>query len=170
MNLKLRPWRPDELDILVRLANNKNIARFVRDQFPNPYTHEAGAAWLSRRADDNPTQVFAIVPLKNGIEGEPVGSIGIHPQTDIQRKNAELGYWLGEPYWGQGIMTEAIRQIVEYGFRTFDINRIFAIPFGDNIGSQKALEKAGFVLEARFEKTLYKNGEYKDELVYAVRK
>lgn len=170
MNLILRPWRLEDLDILVRYANNYKIASYLRDQFPHPYTHEDGASWIARTADDNPARVFAIVLVEDGVEGEPVGSIGIHPQTDISRKNAELGYWLGEPFWGQGIMTKAIEKIVPYCFLNFDITRIFAIPFGENIGSQKALEKAGFVLEARFESTLFKNGKFQDELVYAVRK
>ena len=82
----------------------------------------------------------------------------------------ELGYWLAEPFWGQGIITRAIGQMVQYGFENFDITRIFARPFGTNIGSQKALKKAGFLLEARFEKTLFKNGQFLDELVYALRK
>ena len=81
-----------------------------------------------------------------------------------------MGYWLAEQYWGQGIITEAIRQMAEYSFTTLDIDRIFARPFGTNTASQRALEKAGFILEARFEKTIFKNGEYQDELFYAVRK
>ena len=82
----------------------------------------------------------------------------------------ELGYWLAEPFWGNGIITEAIQQIVKYGFETFDITRIFARPYGYNIASQKALEKAGFTLEARFVDTFFKNGKFEDEWVYAVRK
>ena len=81
-----------------------------------------------------------------------------------------MGYWLAEPFWGKGIITGAVRQMLEYGFKTFDINRIFARPFGTNIASQKVLEKTGFVLEARFEKTFFKNGEYLDECVYAIRR
>ena len=99
-----------------------------------------------------------------------MGGIGVHPQTDIHFKNAELGYWLAEPLWGQGIITKAILQMVDYGFKTYDITRIFARPFGTNIGSQKALEKAGFTLEGRFEKSLFKNDEYVDELIYAIRR
>ena len=60
--------------------------------------------------------------------------------------------------------------MVDYGFQHWDINRIFARPFGTNIASQRVLEKAGFVLEARLEKTIFKNGEYLDELIYAVRR
>ncbi|MDV7400217.1 GNAT family protein, partial [Arthrospira platensis SPKY1] len=77
--------------------------------------------------------------------------------------------WLAEPFWGRGIVTEAIKQVVDFAFNTYDINRIFARPFGTNIASQRVLEKAGFTLEARLEKTLYKNGEYLDELIYSVR-
>lgn len=73
-------------------------------------------------------------------------------------------------FWGNGIITKAIGKIVEYGFKNFDITRIFARPYGTNAASQRVLEKAGFVLEGRFEKTLFKNGEYKDELIYAIRK
>jgi RimJ/RimL family protein N-acetyltransferase len=81
-----------------------------------------------------------------------------------------MGYWLAEDYWGKGIMPEAIRQMVEYSFNNLDIDRIFARPFGINIASQRVLEKAGFILEARFEKTILKNGEHLDEMYYAVRK
>ena len=88
----------------------------------------------------------------------------------MHRKNAELGYWLAEPFWGNGIITKAIVQIVEYGFMNFDITRIFARPYGTNEASQRVLGKAGFTFEGKFEKTLFKNGEYKDELIYAVRR
>ena len=77
---------------------------------------------------------------------------------------------MAEPFWGQGIITKAIIQMVDYGFTTWDITRIFARPFGTNIASQRALEKTGFVLEAKFEKCLFKNNEYVDELVYAIRR
>ncbi|AGY53033.1 putative N-acetyltransferase YoaA [Bacteroidales bacterium CF] len=110
---------------------------------------------------DNPIKVFAIE-----IEGEAAGSIGIFPQTDIHEKSAEIGYWLSEKYWRNGIMSSAVRDIVKYGFDTFDIVRIYAKPFSSNERSQRVLEKAGFALEARLKKALYKNGEFMDELIY----
>jgi RimJ/RimL family protein N-acetyltransferase len=99
-----------------------------------------------------------------------VGSIGLHLQTDILRKNAEIGYWLAEDYWGKGIVTDAIHQIVKYGFENLDIVRIFARIYGTNIPSQKVVEKCGFKLEGKYDKTLFKNGEFLDELIYAIRK
>ena len=165
MDLKLRPWAMSDLGDLVRYANNQNIAKNMMDQFPNPYTVENGKAFIEFANKNTPANIFAIV-----VDRQAVGGIGLHLQSDVSRKNAELGYWLAEPFWGKGIVSKAIPQMVAYGFKQFNINRIFARPFGTNIGSQKVLEKAGFKLEGRFEKTYFKNGEFLDELVYAIRK
>ena len=164
MEIKLRKWSETDLDSLVKYANNSNVAKWLTNGFPHPYTLEDGKAYLTMIANDNPVKVFAI-----DVNGEAVGSIGIFPQTDIHEKNAEIGYWLAEKYWRQGIMSKAIREIVKYGFQTFDIVRVFARPFSTNLKSQRVLEKAGFVLEARLKKALFKNGEFMDELIYAKR-
>ncbi|OFX59709.1 MAG: GNAT family N-acetyltransferase [Bacteroidetes bacterium GWA2_30_7] len=165
MQFTLRPWNINDLDSLVRYANNYKIAKNMSDGFPHPYTIESGKTFIENASKQNPVHYFAI-----DINREAVGAIGFMPQTDIHRKNAELGYWLAESFWGKGIIPNAIKEIVEIAFKNFDINRIFARPFGSNLASQKVLEKAGFKLEARFEKSLIKNGEYEDELVYAIRK
>ncbi|RYF91302.1 MAG: N-acetyltransferase, partial [Chitinophagaceae bacterium] len=157
MQFTLRPWALTDIDNLVEFANNASIARFMTNKFPHPYTTEAATNFIAYAMQGNPVGIFAIE-----VEGKAVGGIGIHPQADIECKNAEMGYWLAEPYWGKGIVTEAVKQMCAYGFKNFDINRIFARPFGSNLASQKVLSKAGFVLEASFEKTLFKNGEYLD--------
>jgi [ribosomal protein S5]-alanine N-acetyltransferase len=165
MNFSLRPWDLNDLESLVQFANNIKIAKNMTDLFPHPYTVEKGREFIEYAAKGNPPNILAIE-----VNGKAAGGIGIHPQSDIYRKNAELGYWLAEPYWGKWIITNAIIQMVDYGFKNWDITRIFARPFGTNIGSQKVLEKAGFTLEGRFDKTLFKNGEFVDELVYAIRR
>lgn len=165
MQFTLRPWSLSDIDSLVEYGNNFNIAKNMRNAFPHPYTKEAGIRFIEKMKQFNPAQVFTI-----DINGKASGGIGIFPQDDIMCKNAELGYWLAEPFWGKGIITMAIKEMVSYGFKTFDISRIFAIPFGSNIASQKALEKAGFKLEAKLENTIFKNGGYQDELIYAVRR
>ncbi len=162
MTFHLRKWNEADLDSLVKHANSINIAKWLTNGFPYPYTYESGKAYLSMIVNDNPTKIFAIE-----VNGKAVGSIGLYPQSDIHEKNAEMGYWLAEEYWGKGIMTKAIREIVDYGFETFDIIRIFARPFSTNLRSQRTLEKAGFKLEARLYKALFKNGEFMDELIYA---
>ena len=165
MEIKLRPWELSDLTSLVKYANNPKIAGNMTDAFPSPYTEESGRAFISMAQKGVSAYLMAIE-----VEGEAVGGIGIHRQSDIMRKNAELGYWLAEPFWGQGIITAAIKDMVAYGFSHFEFTRIFARPFGNNVASQKVLQKAGFTLEATFEKTLIKNGELQDELIYAIRK
>lgn len=164
-NYFLRKWQESDLKCLVKYANNYNISKFLTNGFPHPYTEQDGKAFIASVINDNPVKIFAI-----DIKGEAAGSIGIFPQTGIHCKNAEIGYWLAEVYWGYGIMPRAIKQIVEYGFKTFDIDRIFARPFGTNVKSQKVLEKAGFELEARLENVLFKEEQFIDELIYAKRK
>jgi [ribosomal protein S5]-alanine N-acetyltransferase len=165
MDFTLRPWRKSDLKFLLKYADNPRIAMNLTDMFPHPYTRKSGRTFLRMTRKYHPIRIFAIE-----VNGEVVGSIGLFPLSDIRRNNAEIGYWLAEPFWGKGIMTEAVKQMVEYGFKTFNINRIYAGTFGRNTGSQRVLEKAGFKFEARFEKTFVKNGELIDEVVYAFRK
>lgn len=165
VQLILRPWTLDDLDILVRYANNKKIADNLTDAFPHPYTREDGMAYINNFGNEHPARVFAIE-----VDGIASGSIGIFPQSDVHRKNAEMGYWLAEDYWGRGITTEAAKRTIEYGFKTFDISRIYARPYSTNLASQRVLEKAGMKLEGRFEKALFKNGQFLDELIYSILK
>jgi [ribosomal protein S5]-alanine N-acetyltransferase len=165
MNIQLRPWELTDLENLVRYANNLRIAQNLTDSFPFPYTFRDGENFIARVNANIPVTVFAII-----FNEEAIGSIGLFPQQDIFRKNAELGYWLAEPFWGKGIMVEAVKQTVQFGFNNLPLDRIFARPFGTNLASQKVLEKAGFVLEATLKGTILKNGVVLDEMIYAVRR
>lgn len=161
----LRPWNIEDLNTLVNYANNWNIAKNMTDKFPFPYSKSDGKTFIEFATKEVPIHIFAI-----DIEGQAVGGIGIHPQHDIYRKNAELGYWLAEPFWGQGIITNAIKHAINFAFEIYDIDRVFARPFGTNTPSQRVLEKNNFVLEGKFEKVLIKDGELIDELIYAIRR
>ncbi len=89
-------------------------------------------------------------------------------QEDVSCKSGELGFWLGEPYWGQGIMTGSIKQICEKAFDESDLVRIYARPFADNQKARRTIEKAGFHLEGVFQKSIYKNGKLQDSCMYAL--
>ncbi len=161
----LRPFRMDDLASLVQHANDASIAANLTDAFPHPYTEENGRAFLE--------EAIKPIPFRRCIDigGACCGAIGLHPKPDLWRRNMELGYWLAREHRGKGIMTEAIRQMVQLGFADFpEITRIYATPFGSNIASQKALEKAGFTLEANLIGTLVKHGVVQDEWIYAVRR
>lgn len=161
----LRPFRPDDLAALVKYANDPTVAANLTDAFPHPYTEEHGRAFIEQAL--NGPALRRCIAMNDAC----VGAIGLHPKADLWRRNLELGYWLAAAHRGQGIMTEAIRQMVALGFAAFpEVTRIYATPFGTNIASQKALEKAGFTLEAKLFGTLVKNGKVEDEWIYAVRR
>ena len=162
----LRPWKLDDLPSLVKYANDPTVADNLMDTFPHPYTEEDGKAFLQRVMAQDPQRVLAI-----DVQGETVGAVGIHPQGDVYRRNAELGYWIAAHMRGKGIMTEAVKQATVRAFVVLpEIHRVFARPFGSNVASQRVLEKAGFTLEARMTGTFVKNGRVEDELIYALRR
>ncbi|MCU0319705.1 MAG: GNAT family N-acetyltransferase [Flavobacteriales bacterium] len=165
LHFSLRPFRTDAPTAFVMHTNDPTVAANLTDPIPHPYTEAHARAFLE--------EAMQPVPLRRCIEvaGECVGAIGLHPKVDLWRCNMELGYWLAAAHRGKGIMTEAIRQLVPQGFATFpNVMRIVATPFGRNVASQKALEKAGFTLEAKLIGTLVKNGRVEDEWIYAVRR
>jgi RimJ/RimL family protein N-acetyltransferase len=165
MNFNLRPWTINDTESLIKYAGNQQITRFMSDGFSSISTPEGAARFISF-ANSGSDKLYRAIDT----DGEAVGGIGISVQTDIHRKNAELGYWLAEPFWGNGIISRAIPMIVDEAFRTFDINRVFARPFSNNQASHRVLLKAGFQLEAVLEKTVFRNEAYLDEHIYAMRK
>jgi [ribosomal protein S5]-alanine N-acetyltransferase len=157
-NYKLRRWKHGDEAALVKYANNYNVWRNVRDSFPHPYTWEAAQEWVRICQQEEMATVFAIE-----IDNEAVGAVGIIPQRDIYRKNAEIGYWLGEPFWGQGIMPAAVKEMCHYAFQNFDLQRLYAGVFEYNTASMRVLEKAGFERSAILKKWLFKEGKYWDD-------
>lgn len=165
MNIAIRKWTISDLENLQKYANNKNISDNLADAFPNPYTNEDAVKFLERVSNDNPTKIFAIT-----LDNQAIGSIGFFPDSDIHRKNAALAYWIAEPFWGKGVAPKAIKLILEYGFKNFDVVRAYAKPFGRNLNSHRVLEKSGFSLEATLKRSIYKNGQFLDELIYSITK
>ena len=161
----LRPWQRTDAEAVAAAADNPNIAANLRNVFPSPYTL-ADAEWYVGDciAQDGEHQLTRAVM----IEGKAVGSIGVFVKDDVYEKSAELGYWLAEAHWGQGVMTEAVRQICRDAFGRFDILRIFAEPFADNQGSRRVLEKAGFTCEGTMRSGIYKNGRVHSYCMYAL--
>ena len=165
MPIQLRAWRFEDVDSIVKYANNPKIAANLRNGFHSPYTMEDADAFLHSCLDDDEHRRF-VRAIEIG--GEAVGSIGIYRDDDVYCKTAEVGYWLGEPFWGNGIVSAAIRLMCDEAFRRYDILRIYAEPYAYNIGSRRALEKAGFVLEGIKKSSVYKNGTVYDSCMYAL--
>jgi RimJ/RimL family protein N-acetyltransferase len=159
----VRPWGPGDLESLVRHADNRKVWLELRDRFPHPYTRADGEAWLRHAARADPPTDFAIEA-----GGEAVGGIGLVLGSDIERRSAEVGYWLGEEVWGRGLATAALRGLAGHAFGAFDLLRLFAVPFADNLASRRVLEKVGFVLEGVMRQSAVKDGQVKDQALYAL--
>jgi RimJ/RimL family protein N-acetyltransferase len=161
MSVLIRKWNINDIEVLVQIANNINVWNNLRNYFPHPYTIEDAKSWLELVDVEGATLNFAIE-----FEGVLVGGIGLIPNSDVYVMSAEIGYWIGESYWGKGIATEAIRQITEYIFYNFDIIRIYAEVFENNKPSMRALEKNGFYLEGVRRKSILKNGNLMDDYIW----
>lgn len=161
--VSLRRFTLEDKPSLIKMANNWNIVKNLSDAFSQPYTEEDADQFIQSSIDVVPTTRFCIE--KNG---EYVGNIGLHPDSDIYRKNAEIGYFIGEAFWGQGIATQAIKMMVEYGFKELKIHRIQAGVFDYNGASRKVLEKAGFEYEGTAKDGVFKDGKFYDELKFGI--
>lgn len=150
-------------EALVRHANNRKISINLRDRFPYPYTMADARNFLESVVGQKPETSFAIV-----VDGEAVGGIGLTLQSDVGYRSAEIGYWLGEDYWGRGIATEVLTAMTEYAFAKFDLCRLFAHVFEWNPASARVLEKAGYTYEGRLRKSVTKEGRTIDQLMYAM--
>lgn len=159
----IRSWRPRDDRSLVVHANNRNIWRNLRDEFPYPYTQADAEAWIKNATAAIPETAFAVA-----VEGAAVGGVGLRLGQDIYRRSAEIGYWLGEAYWGRGIATEAVRAMTDYAFLRFDLARVWAGVFEWNLASMRVLEKAGYEREGRLRQSVTKDGQTVDELLYAI--
>jgi ribosomal-protein-alanine N-acetyltransferase len=159
---EVRSWRPADVPSLVAHANNPRVAIHLRERFPHPYTAKAGRAFMRMVRQTKPETSFAIV-----VDGHAAGGIGFHVQPDVERVSAEIGYWLGEAFWGRGIATDALQAVTAYAIEHHGLTRVFAIPFASNTASCRVLEKAGYVLEGRLRRSAIKDGVIVDQLQYA---
>ncbi len=160
---KIRSWTPGDEAALVKHANNRSVWINLRDSFPHPYTEADAKAWLHSVKKQKKETAFAIASSV-----EAIGAIGLHLNHDVYRRSAEIGFWLGEPFWGKGIATRAVRAFTEYAFGAFDLVRIDAHVFAWNTVSPRVLEKSGYSFEGCFRKSVTKDGKTCDQLVYAI--
>ena len=159
---RLRPWRFSDATALARHANDRGIWLNLRDTFPHPYTAQDAEFFLCLVADNQRDLHLAIE-----VDGEAVGSIGVHFKADIRRRSGEIGYWLAREQWGKGLATAAVQELTRYVLATFDVCRLYAVVFATNAASGRVLEKCGYELEARMRRSVVKDGQMLDSLLFA---
>jgi RimJ/RimL family protein N-acetyltransferase len=159
---EVRTWLASDAESLAVHADNRKIWRNLRDAFPHPYTLQDAHAFIRSAVARTPESFFAIA-----VGRQAVGGIGFTLHGDVERVSAEVGYWLGEAFWGQGIVTEALRAVTQYAVQTHGLTRVYAVPYEWNVASFRVLEKAGYVAEARLRRSAIKDGRVIDQVLYA---
>lgn len=161
--LILRPLTEADIPELVPLIGDRRVAATTL-RIPHPFHEQDALDFLCSAAKENELRLG--IRLRDG--GAFIGGMGLHPYPE--HKRAELGYWLGVPYWGQGYATEAGRAVVKYGFEKCELNRIFAGHFKHNPASGRVLSKIGMKYEGYMRQNILKWGEFVDVEVYSILK
>lgn len=159
---QVRSFRETDVHSLAAHANNRRVWINLRDRFPHPFTVAHAETFIQAALATAPETRFAIV-----VDEAAVGGIGFTLHDDVERVSAEIGYWLGEVFWGRGIMTEALAAVTAYAVRTHHLTRVYAVPYEWNPASFRVLEKAGYVCEGRMRRSAIKDGRVIDQLLYA---
>jgi RimJ/RimL family protein N-acetyltransferase len=159
----VRSWRPGDEDSLTRHANDRGVWLNLRDRFPHPYTRPDAESWVRFAAAATPETNFAVA-----VNEQAVGGIGLVLHDDVERCAAEIGYWLGRAFWGRGLATAAVRGLTDHAFRARALTRVYALPFTDNTASIRVLEKVGYQLEGRLRRAAVKDGQVRDQALYAI--
>ena len=162
---QIREFLANDVEAIVKNANNREVSKYMRDSFPYPYTKDNAVQWIDFVKKNYSSLFFAIAD-----ENELIGGIGAVPQTDVHRFSAEVGFWLGQSHWNKGIITKALPVFCNYLFTKFDFNRLTANVFEGNDASQKVLEKNGFVLEGKLRKSVFKENKFVDHYIYGLLK
>ena len=159
---QMRSFHPEDAPALAKYGNNRAVWRNIWDQHPYPYTIADAEEWIAYAMQQEPETIFAIASA-----GEAIGCIGMLPQSDLARLSAEVGYWLGEPFWNLGITTAALKALTEYAFTDLGLVRLYATVMEWNPASARVLEKAGYEYEGLLRKSAIKDGQIIDQRLYA---
>ena len=165
MECKIREWKLEDAAGLAEMLNNKNILNNLRDGLPYPYTKSDAQEYITSMLSADKTKTFAFAITA---DDKVVGSIGVFRCDNIHFRTAEMGYYIGEPYWGKGLGTSAVKQACSYVFEHTNIIRIFAEPFAYNVASCRVLEKAGFQFEGLLRNNAFKNEKVVDMKMYSL--
>lgn len=162
---KIRSYDNTDAQALIKYANNYNVSKWLKNTFPHPYTEDDAIVWLANCAVQDPETNFALAN-----DNELIGGIGLKLSDDVFIHNAEIGYWLGEPFWGKNIVTAAVKEMTKYVFNNFDINRLFAGVFEGNTASVRVLQKCRYKLDGIMQKAVYKEDKFLDQYIFALLK
>ena len=160
----LRRPRISDADALTKYCNNRLISEWIT-AMPHPYKKK-DAVWFINDCEKKwnaKTDYIYVIEY----EGKLAGTVGLHIKKDDK---AELGYWIGRPHWGKGLVTEAARLLMREGFKRLDLHKIYAIYLEGNEKSEKVMKKIGMKYEAWFREDAKRKGKYVNVGQYSILK
>lgn len=164
--LLLRGFTLDDAPEVQRLAGDYAVARNTLT-IPHPYEDGMAEIWIRGLEEDEEKRISLVFAIERDDDKQLIGSIGLSG-IDRQHNHAEIGYWIGQPYWNQGYASEAASALVGFAFRILRLNRVFAYHFERNVASERVLEKVGLQREGLMRKHVKKWGHYENVVVHAI--
>ncbi|KAF2429640.1 acetyltransferase [Tothia fuscella] len=174
----IRPYAHGDAPSLAKSANNPNVAQYLRNMFPSPYTLADAEWWIEHclsHPKNEPHENYALI---HATSGDVMGGLSIKLGGDVYCRSAELGYWIGEEYWGKGVMVQAVSAFVDWVFENVRVKdkesnehgllKVWAGTFGKNTGSEAVLKKIGMQFEGKLRGSVWKNGVVMDQLLYGM--
>lgn len=158
----VRPVGEGDAPSIAKYGDNHNIWKYLRDYFPHPFTLEHAEAIVAETLRENPPWNFMVAT-----KTEAIGCIGLSPQQDVHRYTAEIGFWLAEPYWGKGIMTQAVQLFSDNALAHWGLKRVYAGVYANNPASVRVMEKAGFEREGVMRASVFKERLVLDQVLLA---
>jgi RimJ/RimL family protein N-acetyltransferase len=164
--LLLRPFTAADAPKVQRLCSERDVAATTAS-IPHPYPPGAAAEWIATHRElhaKGEATVLAVTTAEEGV----VGAIGL--RIELAHAHAELGYWIGKPYWSRGFATEAARAVVRHGFGELALQRVFARHLSRNVASGRVLTKIGMKHEGRVRSHVFRFGRFEDLDLYGMLK
>lgn len=162
--LVLRPFLLSDATIVQLLAGSREVADTTL-AIPHPYLDGMAESWIATHEGAwtrHESATLAIVEAEAGL----VGAISL--RIELPQRRAELGYWIGVPYWGRGYATEAVRAMLEFGFRRLSLHRVYAFHFERNPASGRVMAKAGMQREGTLRGHYFRWGAPEDVAVWGI--
>jgi RimJ/RimL family protein N-acetyltransferase len=160
VHISLRDYQQADIDHIHQLLNNYAVSRFLSSRIPYPYSHDDAVWWVNSGSKQEITRVIEF-------NQQLAGVIGVIPGRFENQRCGELGYWLGQPFWGKGLATSAVKAMTSLIFAETGIVRLCAPIYGPNKASMRVAEKSGYRLEGIAKRAIFKDGEFYDEYLYA---
>lgn len=161
----LRAFTLDDAPAVQTLCSEKEIAATTLS-IPHPYPPDGASEWIAQRLDPEHEGNGVSYAVIEHAGGELVGSVGLWIKPE--HKRAELGYWIGKPYWGRGYASEAAQTLVCYGFEQLELNRIFAHHMKKNPQSGRVMQKIGMAPEGELPEHVFKWDAFEDLVLYGI--